>query len=126
MRLTRALAVAALTTVVGGQGKQVPLLNCDTGNQLLELCTATDPAFQNACSFYIAGVHDTMVAAESFGQGVMGSRVCVGPGQLVDIVVRSLRENPEHRHTAAAPLVAMAISKAFPCRGVIHSEPVTW
>jgi hypothetical protein len=61
----------------------------DTGNELLEMCTNPDPTLRTACSFYIAGVHDAMVAAESFGQGVDGLRVCVEPGvntgQLADI-----------------------------------------
>jgi hypothetical protein len=35
--------------------------------------------------------------------------------QLLDIILKFIREHPEVRHTAAAPLARIALTAAFPC-----------
>ncbi len=44
---------------------------------------------------------------------------CIPPtvenGQVIDIVVRYLRSNPEVRHESARMLIQSALKKAFPC-----------
>ena len=36
-------------------------------------------------------------------------------GQIVDVVVKYLKDHPENRHSDAAILVAVALMKTFPC-----------
>jgi 2-methylcitrate dehydratase PrpD len=89
-----------------------------TGNKLLEECEATEPFRQAFCLGYIMGVTDV--------DGMDGAafperrRTCVPEdvtnGQLLDILVKYLKNHPEERHYSAAVLAIKAITKAFPCK----------
>ncbi|NYT76624.1 hypothetical protein H0A71_06440 [Alcaligenaceae bacterium] len=81
-----------------------------TGNKLLSDC---EGQYSNMyCMGYIVGALDTWGARP-------GLRLCipedVTQGQMQDITVKYLRNNPETRNHKATWLVAMAAQEAFPC-----------
>lgn len=84
----------------------------ESGNELLQDCTRQ---VQSLCLGYIEAVSDALS-----GNSVNGYEACipleVTVGQLQDIVVQYLRQDPRDRHLGAIGLVAHAISNAFPCR----------
>ena len=89
-----------------------------TGNSLLETCSSVGKADELFCLGYIGGVADV--------DGLEGAtfperqRSCVpdnvSNGQLMDVVVKYLKEHPEERHMLAAILIVEALTKAFPCK----------
>ncbi|XUU59727.1 Rap1a/Tai family immunity protein [Erythrobacter sp. HA6-11] len=92
------------------------------GNALYDDCSAKEggPTYyqKNAfCTAYIVGVVDTI----NYYQGAdeIHNFVCIPPnvraGQLRDVVVKFLRENPAERHKGAEALVFIAVAFAFPC-----------
>ena len=86
------------------------------GNKLLARCqNKTDTYDQAYCLGYIIGVADVLE-----GKGtVQGFRACfpdnIVQGQAFDTVIAWLKANPSVRHFSANELVAVALSKAFPC-----------
>jgi hypothetical protein len=85
-----------------------------TGNDLYEEC---QKLIHNACTGYVMAVSDALQdAADANGSP---RTVCLSPGvearQLVDVVVRYLREHPEIRHASAASMVTVALQGSFPC-----------
>ena len=102
----------------------------ETGESLLNECRQSDGAH---CIAYIFGVVDTMavnvhdpsvkidpkrrdipIARYSHSYWACPPERVTG-GQLRDIVVRFLQDNPGEWRRTAARLVARALSEAFPC-----------
>lgn len=86
-----------------------------TGNDIYEYCRAVSPVRFGLCLGYIEGIADVLEVGSIFGY-----RACV-PGtvkveQLRDIVVQFLFRDAAMREVGAVPLVAQALSGAFPCR----------
>jgi Rap1a immunity proteins len=112
--LLPALAVALMTSSVEADDG-VPRPVFYSGNLLLKACANAE-----VCVGFVAGVADTMVAAqEPPGGSVLGLRTCIPAsvtlGQAKDVAVRYIQEHPESRHYSAAKLVAEALDGAFPC-----------
>ena len=94
-----------------------------TGNELYENCSSKqgEPTYWQksaACSAYVMGVVDGIGASEVLEKSlpVMCIPLEVTVGQMVDIVTKSLRENPASRHLGASGRVMLALAAAFPCR----------
>lgn len=89
----------------------------DTGNTLYAQCLDQTLFSQGRCVSYIRGVTDLVNTYQDAGIG--SKLVCipsnVTPGQLEDIVVKDLRDDPVTRNQGAAGLVAATLMKAFPC-----------
>jgi Rap1a immunity proteins len=95
----------------------------NTGNGLLSACTfASDEQTEveyhfGTCIGYIKGVTNAFAVL----QLAQGSKVpyCarenMDNGQLRDIVVKALRENPEQRDQTPVPAILGAMKRAFPC-----------
>ncbi len=88
------------------------------GVELLSLCLdPEDGPFvtHGYCMGYISGIADAMGA----GSEVNGYAACfpegVAAGNLRDVVVRWLSDNPQAQHNNAEELVAEALSVFFPC-----------
>ncbi|MFZ6765306.1 Rap1a/Tai family immunity protein [Pseudoroseomonas sp. WGS1072] len=95
----------------GEASAQQPQSGFYTGNRLLELCRGG----QGICHGYIAGVASVM------GRNtVSGWAACIPSGstvgQIRDLVVKALENNPQERHLSAESLVASYLAEAFPCR----------
>ena len=86
-----------------------------TGNALYSDCTAREVVANARCAAYIVGVHDDFMLERTI-EGAPSECTPNGTtaGQLTDVVVRYLRENPETRNLSAALLVRLAIVKGWP------------
>jgi len=114
-------AAAVLVAIGGAPAAGAPAVGAAavTGNILYEFCTA---GAEDACLLYIAGVADGAVLASSAvrqagGQPVI--EVCPPEGhtyrQIRDMVVKRLREHPEHRELAASIIIMDTLAAAWPC-----------
>jgi hypothetical protein len=88
------------------------------GNELLVMCSSQDRSFdQGGCVGFIAGVSDTLKAAEN-RRGIT-ERICV-PGQVTTLelkedVIKYLKLVPQFHDYMATFLVEMALRSAYPC-----------
>ncbi|MFM7273629.1 MAG: Rap1a/Tai family immunity protein [Gammaproteobacteria bacterium] len=90
----------------------------DTGNRLYEDCSAENYFNRGYCGGYVVGIVDTIEALQ--GRGVLPANALCIPegatkGQLVDVVLKYLGDNPDRRHLDAGALVPEALNRAFPC-----------
>jgi hypothetical protein len=90
----------------------------DTGNRLYEDCRSGNYFNRGYCGGYVTGIVDTIEALQA--RGVLpASALCIPAestkGQLTDVVLKYLEQNPERRHLEAGSLVPEALSHAFPC-----------
>ncbi|MEO5493084.1 MAG: Rap1a/Tai family immunity protein [Sphingomonas sp.] len=86
----------------------------ETGNSLLSDCQSDNPAKQAFCLGYVGAIGDWTQSDPR-----LGSRVCLPAGgvrsQMVDVVVKYLKDNPAERAKGASLLVVLALREAFPC-----------
>lgn len=82
------------------------------GNELLDLCSSKRSEKQLLCLGLVSGYYDGMQYAFTCDRA--GPKVIVQ--QLVDIVLKFLRDNPADRHIAAAALSFRAFRLAFDCK----------
>jgi len=78
-----------------------------SGNDLWEWCKGGN---DSACMGYVLGVVDQWLRTKP--------RICaegVTRGQITDVVIKFLRDEPENRHYVAASIVELAASRAFAC-----------
>lgn len=94
------------------------------GNRLLQICTLRAPAplrpglapppGRRECEAYVSGVADGIAA------GPPRATACIPDGvttaQLVEVVLKTLRDHPENAERHAGELVVQAYSRAFPCK----------
>jgi len=80
------------------------------GNRLLADCRAQEGALQAICSGYVTGAYDM---ATALSLDCPNERYTIG--QVRDIVVKFLVDNPRHRHLPAALLVARALVAELGC-----------
>jgi hypothetical protein len=86
--------------------------NFVTGNYLLDTCEKTDKVSDAFCMGTILAYYDMLYEMEEYcGDGSQRTG-----GQIRDIVVKFLREHPEHRDTRASGLSFIAITEAFNCK----------
>ena len=90
-----------------------------TGAELETLCTAPESTFDSgACAGYVLAIADILKDAPK-GVGFHGKEACFPPavrvGQLVDAVLKFLRQHKEARGYNAWSLTANAFAEAFPC-----------
>jgi hypothetical protein len=85
-----------------------------SGNGLYQYCTAQQ---EMLCYGYVEGILDMTLFAEETMR--LRYSICTPQGvtsrELVDVVVKYLKNNPEKRHFTAAGEVWGALSEAFPC-----------
>jgi hypothetical protein len=110
MRLT-ALVLMIVTTIATARAEFV------TGNELYTKCTSNDPADKFWCLGFTTGVHDTLPQGP---KGLLCETPNVAAGQVLDVVVKYLRENPAYRDLPASLLAGAALGQAFPCKEQAH------
>ncbi|SRR6266436_68773 len=86
------------------------------GNALYRYCTATDAFSQGACIGYVDGVADLMGFSDDVAKRPQCIPVSVQAQQVVDVVVKFLRDNPADRNYNADSLVFAAIHQAWNCK----------
>lgn len=84
------------------------------GNRLLSLCESSHLDERTLCVGFVVG------GADMLRHFAHDCRVPPGVtiGQIRDVVVKLLRERPEHRHSSAAWLTFVAIERSFNCVGL--------
>ncbi len=92
-----------------------------SGNDLHRLLQGSNMQQAQANSFVI-GVYDTIrVAHDADARAKRDKMLCVSErsgivsGQVIDVVRKYLRDNPENRNESAASLVWVALNQAWPC-----------
>lgn len=99
-----------------------------TGNELYQNCTAALNTAQMAtCLGFVAGFFDGYFFGygeashfnRSPGTPMVPATFCTRPnitiGQIRDVAVKFLRDNPQSRHLDAETLLTLAFGAAFPC-----------
>jgi Rap1a immunity proteins len=86
----------------------------ETGNQLYSRCQQDR---RGSCTAFVVGVSDTIETVQSDvgRKAVICKDEGVTKSQITDVVIKHLSDHPETRHDAAARIVILALSKAFPC-----------
>jgi hypothetical protein len=98
-----------------------------TGDDLLKQCTAPDESVEHKqCGSYILGVMSganmMMIGTKQLhpDSTIYPVLFCVTPSvptpQLIDVVVKYLKANPEGRKYDAGSEVLLSFREAFPCR----------
>lgn len=88
------------------------------GNELLAMCSSQERSFdQGGCVGFIAGVSDTLKAAEN--RRGKTERICV-PDQVTTLalkkdVIKYLKLVPQFHDYTATFLVELALRSAYPC-----------
>jgi Rap1a immunity proteins len=91
----------------------------DSGNDLYKFCTAKDEFSSGMCLGLISGYFDEMhVAYKCTRESSEITR-----GQLKDIVVQALRDQPAKRHMPGFVLASAAFMDAFGCESWVGSGP---
>jgi len=108
--IKKLVTIAALAMLLGSPTSYA----YTTGNKLVEHCKDKDAYFGSGfCHGYIAGVGSMLTWASEI------NRICIPDGvtggQVVSIVRKYLKENPESLHESGDLLVTIALRKAFPC-----------
>jgi hypothetical protein len=113
------LAVVLAVLLIAGEGWAGYI----SGQKLNDLCSSDDFVDRAQCIGYVQGAYDAGKVLDAatdkrFWEGGFTSCMpdSVLTGQLVEVVKKSLREQPEDWHYNAAGLVARAVDDAFPCR----------
>lgn len=125
------LGVVAAVSLSFGAGVAAGQASYISGNDLYRDCTApqSDSTYYQltaSCTSYILGVNDAfvtgsivagLVRAEETSSTMEMLCVPVGveAGQLRDIVVSHLRNNPAERHESASLQVLIALRTQYPC-----------
>lgn len=101
----------------------------ETGNTLLEKCTSNNVAYNTVCTAYISGVTHGALELVFFLDEVLPEqkkiwelspgKFCLPTnstrGQVKDVVVKYLQDNPKYRDAPASYLILKAIKQAWPC-----------
>jgi hypothetical protein len=95
----------------------ITLLFCNlygmNGNDLQEACTSEAQELQARCDFYIYGLLDGMLLAESNKNLLELIPSKVTKGQLLKIVKKTMEENPEMLHEHMAVIAKFAVLTSF-------------
>ena len=83
-----------------------------TGAKFLQACAGIEPGWIDFCHGYVQAVLD--------GIGKPWNEICAPAGlttaEVVDIVIKGVRETPSSQDLNAASLVYDSLLKAYPCR----------
>lgn len=91
-----------------------------TGNKVYTECTADENAAtynvaRALCLGFVVGVYDVVVPLiRSSGESALCVPDGVTLGQVTDVVIKYLRDNPAKRNNPAASLVTEALLEAWP------------
>lgn len=113
MLVLGALIAGLVGTAVQGQSSF-------TGNDLIADCVTENPARELACLGYVMGAVDGFRNGAALVENYPDYlKICVPngvtQGQIRDVVITHIRQNPENRHLPASALVFTALNSTFFC-----------
>lgn len=97
-----------------------------TGNGFLRVCSdlgEKTPMASSYCMGYLSGLTDGMAVIKvasgyrAYCIPQKDGRYAPTNGQLLDILLKYIRENPQIRHQSTSALFFKAMREAYPCRG---------
>jgi hypothetical protein len=104
-------AVLVLAIVMAACAAQAQRVSNVKGATLLQNCTGPSTL---ACDAYVDGFGDAIEA-----EGKASAVACIPPSvtgtELRDVLVKFLKDHPEHQHEKASKLAKQAFGKAYPC-----------
>jgi len=83
------------------------------GNLIFQRCSESDAANKSLCLGYIGGIADSMGYSDAKANRSQCVENEATMGQLRDVAVAYLRDNPALRHQSAAGLSEFAIREVF-------------
>ena len=101
------LTLALFAAVLPAHAQRVSKID---GNRLMGLCTGKEPKL---CEAYVSGVADAIAEEGPARRACLPTTVVTQ--QMVDVVVKYLRNTPEQRDRSGAYLSYHALEKAWPC-----------
>jgi hypothetical protein len=108
------VCLISLSLILSSHRAQAVFLS---GQDLLSLCTSSDPGDELECVAYISGVAD--VVSPNFISPKYGSEVCISDattvGQEEAVVVAYLKQHPESLAHGAETAIIPALDHAYPC-----------
>jgi len=112
----RALAALALPFAVPAVPAHAALM---TGDDLHAACSAAEPSTTYAqdiarCHAYVAGAYDDFMAAREQDRKPSCEPAGMSPSQVIDTVIKAMRDQPAFDKGSAGNLVRVAIVTAFP------------
>jgi hypothetical protein len=111
MKSIAAISLVLLgSTVCSGEAHARTYWN--SGNELYRICESPSRFDDGLCIGIVVG---TIEMYEEMGGNCPYTRN-VTKGQARDVVMKFLRDHPQHRHLPASWLIVMAIEDAFFCR----------
>ena len=121
-------AVGALALAVHAAPARAEFVD---GNQLYRWCTTAESdgirhfQSQASCISFITGAADTIRSADRWAEWKGRPKLAIAclpanveVGQIEDVVVAYLRNNPADRHHPAAAVAIEAMNSAYPCPGL--------
>lgn len=104
--IKKLVTIAALAMLLGSPTSYAEFVQ---GNELVEYCDESNIYDAGICFGYVIGISD----------GIDRKVACIPDGvtarQVMSIVKKYLKENPEVHHFKAQYLIGLALMKAFPC-----------
>ena len=88
-----------------------------TGNGYLEACTSENVDIEFSCINFTIGLFEGIqggIAAVDAKQ-IFCSPSGATVGQMLDVVVKYIRDNPDIRHLPTSVIAAFSLKRAFPC-----------
>jgi Rap1a immunity proteins len=115
--ITIALAAAIALATVPAQAAAQQRARAHTGNELLEECKSKG-ASGLFCLGFVRGLAEGLTLWRSFAPESAITCIPEGvtTGQLKDVVVKWLADNPKDRHLGADALVVRAFRVTWPCK----------
>lgn len=93
---------------------QPALAEFQDGNQLLRVCSSNAVQDEAYCAGFMSAAADAHRAAPHYANSI-----CLSPdvalGQVRDVVLQYLQNEPQLRHYVAVSIVFEALADAFPC-----------
>lgn len=126
MKITTAL-LGALPLAICPIAQGAPMSGNDgleSGNVFFDVCTNASPSMNTACVAYVKGLMEGMEIGQYAAQteaGLKAARVIwcrpdtLTPVQTRDVLLKYLRDNPEHRDLGTSLLAYEAWHEAWPC-----------
>jgi hypothetical protein len=105
------LTIAALLMSAGAAAHAQDRPSDDIGNGLYSDCTSDTPYSQGTCTAYTNGA----ATAYAFA-GIICLSEHVTFGQVKDVVIQGLSDNPAERQRGSGYLTLKYLAAAFPCK----------
>lgn len=87
-----------------------------TGNEFIQDCNSDEPMRKIFCYGYVAGMLDGMAVGRVGISPLFCLPANVTVGQVADMTLKALREQPQTRHLPMRVTLAVEVIRAFPCK----------